>query len=123
MSEQHPSATARLQIGVVYALPDRQSVVAVRLPVGATVQDAVNESGLLRKFPEIGQRELVCAIFSRPVELSSALHDGDRVEILRPLLIDPKENRRRSAMQTRKTQARCKTPVRDQTADRNKSAQ
>lgn len=100
-NEQRLSDTTALQIRVVYALPDRQSIVAIRLPAGATVQDAVNKSGLLRKFPEIGRRELVCAIFSRPVELSSALNDGDRVEILRPLLIDPKENRRRTATQAR----------------------
>ena len=101
-------ADAALQISVVYALPDRQSIVPMKLPAEATVQDAVERSGLLRKFPEISQRELVCAVFSRPVELTTQLRDGDRVEILRPLLIDPKENRRRSATQARKAQARSK---------------
>jgi putative ubiquitin-RnfH superfamily antitoxin RatB of RatAB toxin-antitoxin module len=105
MSVQEVPDAPELHVSVVYALPEQQHLIEVTLPARATVQDAVNKSALLRKFPEIGGRGLACAIFSRPVALTTALHEGDRVEILRPLLIDPKENRRRSATRARRKSA------------------
>jgi putative ubiquitin-RnfH superfamily antitoxin RatB of RatAB toxin-antitoxin module len=91
----------RIHVVVVYALPDRQSIVKLAVAAGTTAAVAVEISGLKRRYPEITSRPLHCAIFGRPVEGSHVLAEGDRVEILRPLLIDPKENRRQTAARAR----------------------
>ena len=90
-----------INIRVIYALAERQHQVNLRVPVGTTVGQALEVSGLLRRFTEIGSAPK-CAVFSRPVESSYALREGDRVEILRPLLVDPKDNRRKTAQSTRR---------------------
>ena len=92
-----------MRIWVVYALPDRQSVQELQLPEPATVAEAVARSGLLQQFPELGDRPLACAIFGRVVADSHLLRADDRVEILRPLQVDPKESRRRAAARSRTT--------------------
>jgi putative ubiquitin-RnfH superfamily antitoxin RatB of RatAB toxin-antitoxin module len=90
-----------MRVWVVYALPDRQALRELELPESATVAEAVARSGLLEQFPEIGSRPLACAIYGRAVADSQVLRDGDRVEILRPLQVDPKESRRRAAARGR----------------------
>jgi uncharacterized protein len=92
-----------MRVWVVYALPDQQSVQELELPVAATVAEAVARSGLLQKFPELGDRPLSCAIYGRAVAGSQVLRADDRVEILRPLQVDPKESRRRAAARSRTT--------------------
>ncbi len=91
-----------VRVSVVYALPGQQYQVALRLAEGATVNDAVERSDLTRRFPDLLRNPLACAIFSRVVDLSTVLRDGDRVEILRPLLVDPKEQRRQAAARARR---------------------
>jgi putative ubiquitin-RnfH superfamily antitoxin RatB of RatAB toxin-antitoxin module len=93
-------ASSRVAVSVVYATPDRQTVVSLNVPAKSTVADVVAASGLLARFPEI-DRSPKCAIFGRPVALTGGVLPGDRVEILRPLAIDPKEGRRRAAAQAR----------------------
>jgi putative ubiquitin-RnfH superfamily antitoxin RatB of RatAB toxin-antitoxin module len=83
-----------LRIEVAYALPERASVVELRLPDGATVRDAVLASGLQVDLGRLG-------IFGKAVRPETRLTDGDRVEVYRPLLIDPKEARRRRARRKR----------------------
>ena len=90
-----------LRIRVTYALPDHQVTVDLQLPTGTSVTEAVSRSGLLQKFPEAAARPLSCAIFGRAVPLTYELRDGDRIEILRPLLIDPKQSRREAAKRNR----------------------
>ncbi len=90
-----------MRVWVVYALPDRQALHELELPESATVAEAVVRSGLLQQFPEIGARPLACAIYGRPVPESHKLRADDRVEILRPLQVDPKESRRRAATRGR----------------------
>ena len=92
-----------MRVWVVYALPDRQSVHELQLPEPATVAEAVARSGLLQQFPELADRPLACAIFGRAVVDSHLLRADDRVEILRPLQVDPKESRRRAAARSRTT--------------------
>lgn len=94
-----------ITIAVVFALPDRQPLVKLQVPVGTTVADAVRLSGLPSRFPEIDAKPMQCAIFGRAVALGDVLADGDRVEVLRPLLIDPKESRRQAAARTRTKRA------------------
>ena len=90
-----------MRVWVVYALPDRQALRELDLPESSTVAQAVARSGLVELFPEIGSRPLACAIFGRPVVDSQVLRADDRVEILRPLQVDPKESRRRAAARGR----------------------
>jgi uncharacterized protein len=90
-----------MRVWVVYALPDRQMLRELELPESATVAEAVARSGLLEQFPEIGSRPPAYAIFGRAVTDSQALRADDRVEILRPLQVDPKESRRRAAARAR----------------------
>ncbi|CNJ29854.1 RnfH family protein [Yersinia aldovae] len=86
-----------IRIEVVYALPERQYVRMVSLEVGSTVEDAINVSGLLELRPDIDLKRNKVGIYSRPVKLGDKLNDGDRVEIYRPLIADPKELRRQRA--------------------------
>ena len=90
-----------MRVWVVYALPDQQALRELELPESATVADAVARSGLLEQFPEITSHPLACAIFGRAVVESQVLRADDRVEILRPLRVDPKESRRRAAARGR----------------------
>ncbi|CDF99947.1 Putative Protein RnfH [Avibacterium paragallinarum JF4211] len=66
---------------------------------GTTVQTAILQSGILHQFNDIDLRENKIGIFSRPAKLTDVLENGDRIEIYRPLLADPKEIRRKRAAQ------------------------
>ncbi|HSF20554.1 MAG TPA: RnfH family protein [Burkholderiales bacterium] len=85
---------------VAYALRERQALVAVEIEEGATIEEAVQRSGILKTFPEIELQRAKVGIFGRPVALGERMREGDRVEIYRPLIADPKEVRRRKAGRT-----------------------
>ena len=87
---------ASLRVEVVYALATETDVVSVRLPSGATAADALRASGLLDKHQWIAQAKI--GIYGKVVGADTRLADGDRVEIYRPLTLDPKEARRRRAV-------------------------
>jgi hypothetical protein len=84
----------RLRIDVVYLRPGLDFRRQVLLPAPATVAEAIEASGLRRRLPELATAQLEVGVFGEQRTLSEALHDGDRVEIYRPLTIDPKEARR-----------------------------
>lgn len=84
-------------VEVVYAMPDEQIARTVRVPASATVAQAIATSGLLVQFPEIDLSRQAVGIFGSRVRLNDPVSEGDRVEIYRPLKIDPKEMRRRRA--------------------------
>ncbi|WP_304169746.1 RnfH family protein [Lonsdalea britannica] len=86
-----------MRVEVVYALPERQFLRALKLEEGSTVKQAINASGLLTLRPEIDLTSNKVGIFSRPAKLDEALQEGDRVEIYRPITADPKELRRQRA--------------------------
>ncbi|WP_334469594.1 RnfH family protein [Arsenophonus sp. PmNCSU2021_1] len=86
-----------INIEVVYALPDRQFLLRVKLAEGASVEEAIMQSGILSLRDGIDLSKNKVGIYSRPAKLSDVLSDGDRVEIYRPLLADPKEIRRKRA--------------------------
>lgn len=86
-----------LAVEVVYALPARQELVHLRLPAGSTLQQALQASGLLQKYPEIDPAKGKFGIFGKLAKLDTALRDRDRVEIYRPLIADPKEVRKKRA--------------------------
>jgi putative ubiquitin-RnfH superfamily antitoxin RatB of RatAB toxin-antitoxin module len=89
---------ATINIEVIYALPQRQELVRLLLPEGSSVRDAVEASGLLKKYPEIdidGANKL--GIYAKLAKPDATLRDRDRVEIYRPLIADPKAVRKKRA--------------------------
>ena len=89
---------AVLAIEVIYALPDRVWRVPLALPSGATVGDALGQADLASRVPGLEMAGL--AVFGQTATPTTLLHDGDRVEILRPLQADPKQARRERARST-----------------------
>lgn len=84
-----------IQISVVYsALAREVHEIVLRLTPSATVLNAIEESGLLTLFPDIDLARAVVGVWGRKVNLSQLLRDNDRVEIYRPLTVDPKVARR-----------------------------
>ena len=86
-----------IEVEVAYAAPQRQVVKTLTLPAGSSVEQAIRVSGLLDEFPEIDLAQQRAGVFGEFVRLDECLHGGERVEIYRALLADPKEARRRRA--------------------------
>lgn len=86
-----------ITVEVVYALPEQQSLLTISVEQDCTVEQAVEQSGILKQFPEINLAEQKVGLWSRPVKLTDKLKQGDRIEIYRPLIADPKDLRRRRA--------------------------
>ena len=86
-----------INIEVVYALPDQQTLLKLTVPLGTTVEEAVLASGIIEKHPEIDLATNKLGIFGKLTKAAAELRDHDRIEIYRPLLADPKEVRRRRA--------------------------
>lgn len=99
-------AAANLRIEVVHALPDRQIRQVLQMPAGCTAGQAVQQAGLECLWRPAGKPELPLACFGRLIKAESLLVDGDRVEILRPLLADPKDQRRLRADTARRARRR-----------------
>ena len=91
-----------IRVEVAYALPGEQLILELEVPAGITAGEAVHRSGMLERFPQIDAATLKLGLYSRPVEPGQPLRDGDRVEIYRPLLADPKQVRRQRAAANRK---------------------
>lgn len=90
-----------IHVEVAYALRQRQALVAVEIAEDATIEGAIRRSGILEDFPEIDLKRAKVGIFGRPAALKERMRDGDRVEIYRPLIAEPKEARRRKAERLR----------------------
>ena len=86
-----------ISVEVAYAAPDKQKIIALQMPEGSTCLDAINQSGVLSIFPEIDSNSLKIGVFSKSRDLNAEVKEGERIEIYRPLTIDPKEARRRKA--------------------------
>jgi putative ubiquitin-RnfH superfamily antitoxin RatB of RatAB toxin-antitoxin module len=84
-------------VEVVYALPTRQRLVRVPLAEGMTALEAVRASGLLAEFPELDATSVALGIYGRRVDAAQLLSADDRVEIYRPLRLDPRVARRQAA--------------------------
>ena len=95
------SGKTRLKIEVVYALRDDQVLIAVEVEEGSTVRQAIERSGILLQFPDITLARIKVGVFGQVVPVDTTLKDGDRVEIYRPLIADPKEARRARAKRTK----------------------
>ncbi len=86
-----------IAVEVVYALPEKQYFYTVNVEEGATVEQAIKASGILELRSDIDLTSNKVGVFSRPVKLGDEVQAGDRIEIYRPLLADPKELRRQRA--------------------------
>ncbi|WP_202306866.1 RnfH family protein [Dryocola clanedunensis] len=91
-----------ISVEVVYALPEKQYLRRVLLAAGSTVEQTIIASGLLELRSDIDLTKNKVGIYSRQVKLTDVVNDGDRVEIYRPLIADPKELRRQRAEKTAK---------------------
>jgi hypothetical protein len=83
-----------IRVEVVYAPRDGPFLVPLEMEAGATARQAIERSGILRRFPEIDLVSTRVGIFGRVAGLATLLRDGDRVEIYRALAADPKQTRR-----------------------------
>lgn len=84
-----------MQVEVAYARPDKQQIVSVKVPEGTTALEAVKLSGIVDIFPEIEPDAIDMGVFGKVIKdpASHELREGDRVELYRPLKIDPKQAR------------------------------
>lgn len=90
-----------IHVEVVYALPHEQRVLSLTVEKDLTVEAIISKSGVLEMYPEIDLKVNKTGVFSRPVKLDATVRDGDRIEIYRPLIADPKEIRRKRAEQAK----------------------
>ena len=88
---------ATIRVEVAYARPEQQALIPVEVPEGATLEQAIVQSRIQEQFPEIQLQTAKVGVFGKLGKLSAILRAGDRVEIYRPLLADPKEVRKQRA--------------------------
>lgn len=84
-----------MNVGVCYAEADRQVWLRLETPEGSTVEQAIRHSGILKRFPEINLDMQKVGIYGKLVKLDAPVKEGDRIEIYRPIIADPKTVRRR----------------------------
>lgn len=92
----------RILVEIIYALPNEQKIFIIEVQKPCTLEFAIQQSGILTHYKEIDLTKLSVGIFGRIKKLSTIVQDGDRIEIYRPLLVDPKEKRRKNAREWRK---------------------
>jgi putative ubiquitin-RnfH superfamily antitoxin RatB of RatAB toxin-antitoxin module len=95
------SNPASIHVEVAYALPEKQAILALQVPEGTSAIDAVRQSGIERQFEGLDIEHARLGIFGKVVGPQTVLRDGDRVEIYRPLIADPKEVRKARAARAR----------------------
>lgn len=95
MEAEHSAGT--IGVEVAYATPERQVILTVQVAAGTSVAEAIDMSGIRAEFPGVEINPAAVGIFSRKVAMDHVLREGDRVEIYRPLIADPKESRRKRA--------------------------
>lgn len=79
-----------MQVSVAYAEPGQKLWLSVEVPEGSTVQQAIDSSGVLKRFPDLNLKKNRIGIFGKITKLTAPLEAGDRVEIYRPITVDPK---------------------------------
>ena len=93
--------SGRMRVELAYADPEREVLIGFEAPPGSSVLDCVERSGLFDLAPGLRDAGLGFAMFGRRVEPAAPVSEGDRIEVLRPLRIDPKEARRLRARRSR----------------------
>ena len=91
-----------INVEVAYALPEKQVIRTVNVDSGTTIGAAIVQSGIMMDFPDLELEDAKVGIFGKVAAMTTVLSDGDRVEIYRPLIADPKEVRRKRAAEGKK---------------------
>jgi putative ubiquitin-RnfH superfamily antitoxin RatB of RatAB toxin-antitoxin module len=89
--------SSAINVEVVYGRPDKQTLLSLKVALNSTVLQAIEASGITKLYTEIDLQENKVGVWNRTCKLSDILLEGDRVEIYRPLVADPKEVRKRRA--------------------------
>ena len=97
------SAVETINVEVAYALPEKQVILPVNVELGTTIGGAIVQSGIMMEFPELDLESSQVGVFGKVTAMTTVLSDGDRVEIYRPLIADPKEVRRKRAAEGKAT--------------------
>lgn len=91
----------KIPVEVAYALPDKQEIIMLEVQPGTTAREAVRRSGMDKIFPGLDLENSALGIFGKAVKDGQVLRAGDRVEIYRALIADPKEVRKRRAAEAK----------------------
>jgi putative ubiquitin-RnfH superfamily antitoxin RatB of RatAB toxin-antitoxin module len=89
----------KIPVEVAYALPGKQVILPLSVAPETTIEQVIRTSGILDQFPDIDLGKNRVGVFGKPGKLTDILHAGDRVEIYRPLIADPKAIRKQRAAQ------------------------
>ena len=116
-SKQSENTSGMLTIEIIYALPEEQNLKVISVSDGTNVKEAIEASGLLEIYPEIDLDKTKVGIFSKVTKLDELLRDGDRIEIYRPLIADPKEMQRKKALQKQEQEKKEQEKVEEQFKD------
>jgi putative ubiquitin-RnfH superfamily antitoxin RatB of RatAB toxin-antitoxin module len=100
MPVENPSC-AMFDVEICYALPEQQILLAVTVATGTTVREAIERSCIIERCPEIDLSTQAVGIFGKIQALDTAVSAGDRIEIYRPLIVDPKLARQRRVSKAR----------------------
>ena len=82
---------------VAYAKPEEQVILSLEVDAASTVEEIIRRSGILERFPEIDLASAKVGVFGKLTQLNATINPGDRIEIYRPLIADPKEARKKRA--------------------------
>ena len=97
-----------IRVEVAYALPEKQAIVELQVAEGTSALEAARQSGLAERFGGIDLENAKLGIYAKVVSPKQVLREGDRVEIYRPLIADPKEVRKARAARARERRAQDK---------------
>lgn len=99
---------AHIYVEVAYALPDKQQIIRVQVAADCTLLQAVEQSGICQQFPDLDLDQATFGVFGQVLgnPQTATLNDGDRVEIYRPLIADPKEVRKQRAAKLKEAKAK-----------------
>lgn len=96
----------KIPVEVAYALPGKQEIIMLEVIPGTTAREAAEQSGIDRQFPGLDVGSAKLGIFGKAIKDSQPLRAGDRVEIYRDLIADPKEVRKRRAAEAKERRSR-----------------
>ncbi len=91
------SKRAMIAVEIAYARPDEQVIIPIDVPEGSTLEQAIIQSRIQERFSDIDLQTAKVGVFGKLAKLTATVRPGDRVEIYRPLLADPKEVRKKRA--------------------------
>lgn len=87
-----------VSVEVVLATPEKQALLALNVDAGTSVADVIALSGIEARFPDLRTADMAVGIWGKVVSRDRAVSGGDRIELYRPLEIDPREARRQRAL-------------------------